>query len=93
MNVHDLVLETPDPAPRKVDEITLDGPELQKKIEWEQESKRRKKLWRGLIGKDPGYGRFWESLSRVCQVPDTPERWKLTFSLIRTPISVLGLIR
>jgi hypothetical protein len=92
-NVHDLVLETPYPAPKKVGEIALSGPQLQKKIEWEQESKRRKKLWRGLIGKDPGYGRFWESLSRACQLPDTPERSKLTFSLIRTPTSVPGLVR
>lgn len=30
------------------------------------ESKRRKQLWRGLIGKDPGFGQSWKSLSRVC---------------------------
>ena len=33
---------------------------------WEEEAKRRKQLWRGLIGKYPGYGHFWEHLSRVC---------------------------
>lgn len=34
-------------------------------MDWQVEAKRRKQLWRGLIGKDPGFGRFWEKLSRV----------------------------
>lgn len=35
------------------------------KERWEEEARRRKQLWRGLIGKDPGYGQFWHCLARV----------------------------
>jgi hypothetical protein len=67
MQVHAIVLETPYPAARiphglqTEEEVALE----KEKTDWERECKRRKKLWRGLIGKDPGYGRFWDSLSRV----------------------------
>jgi hypothetical protein len=38
---------------------------VHKPIEWEAESRRRKQLWRVLIGKDPGFGQFWKKLPRV----------------------------
>jgi len=70
MQVHAIVLETPYPPARVPEGVrTEEEVALEKeKTDWERECKRRKKLWRGLIGKDPGYGRFWDSLSRVCQL-------------------------
>jgi hypothetical protein len=73
IQVHAIVLETPYP-PARVPEVVQSEEEVaqeKEKTDWERECKRRKKLWRGLIGKDPGYGRFWDSLSRVCQLTDT----------------------
>lgn len=43
--------------------------EAQAGADWQAEGKRRKQLWRGLIGKDPGFGQFWETLSRVSTSP------------------------
>jgi hypothetical protein len=73
MQVHAIVLETPYP-PARVPEAVQSEQEVaqeKEKTDWERKCKRRKKLWRGLIGKDPGYGRFWDSLSRVCQLTGT----------------------
>jgi hypothetical protein len=73
IQVHAIVLETPYP-PARVPEVVQSEPEVaqeKEKTDWERECKRRKKLWRGLIGKDPEYGRFWDSLSRVCQLLKT----------------------
>jgi hypothetical protein len=70
MQVHAIVLETPYP-PARVPEVVQSEEEVaqeKEKADWERECRRRKKLWRGLIGKDPGYGRFWDSLTRVCQL-------------------------
>jgi len=69
MQVHQVVLETPYP-PMRVPEkdVLVDESVSQERIDWEQEAKRRKQLWRGLIGKDPGYGQFWDSLRRVSQL-------------------------
>jgi hypothetical protein len=64
--VHHVVLETPYPPARVEREAIQPAKEIQQdNLDWEQESKRRKQLWRRLIGKDPGYGQFWETLSRV----------------------------
>jgi hypothetical protein len=73
------VLETPYPPARvPLDNIHNEEDEVAEraKADWEMECKRRKKLWRGLIGKDPGYGRFWDTLSRVSQLR-APVRIKL----------------
>ena len=72
VQVHQVVLETPYP-PMRVSEkdVLVDESVSQERIDWEQEAKRRKQLWRGLIGKDPGYGRFWNSLPRVSQLADS----------------------
>jgi hypothetical protein len=73
MHVHAIVLETPCPPTRALEGAQTEEEVAQEKekTDWERECKRRKKLWRGLIGKDPGYGRFWDSLSRVCQLQRT----------------------
>ena len=70
MQVQAIVLETPYPPARIPDRVMSaeDVAQEKEKTDWERECKRRKKLWRGLIGKDPGYGRFWDSLSRVRQL-------------------------
>jgi len=70
MPVHAIVLETPYPPARVPEGVRTEEEVAQEKekTDWERVCKRRKKLWRGLIGKDPGYGRFWHSLSRVCQL-------------------------
>lgn len=72
MQVHAIVLETPYPPARVLEGVQTEEEVAQEKekTDWERECKRRKKLWRGLVGKDPGYGRFWDSLSRVCQLTD-----------------------
>jgi hypothetical protein len=73
IQVHAIVLETPYP-PAMVPEGVQTEEEVAQEKEttgWERECKRRKKLWRGLIGKDPGYGRFWDSLPRVCRLAGT----------------------
>ena len=33
---------------------------------WAEEAKRRKQLWRGMIERDKGYGRMWDSIPMVC---------------------------
>ena len=73
MQVHAIVLETPYPPARALEGVQTEEEVAQEKekTDWERECKRRKKLWRGLIGKDPGYGKFWDSLSRVCQLQRT----------------------
>ena len=72
VQVHQVVLETPYP-PMRVPEkdVLVDESVSQERIDWEHEATRRKQLWRGLIGKDPGYGQFWASLPRVSQLADS----------------------
>jgi hypothetical protein len=66
VQAQDVVLDTPYPPvrtegeKRKAEQLSQ-----QEKMDWEKESKRRKQLWRGLIGQDPAYGQFWETLTRV----------------------------
>lgn len=70
VQVHAIVLETPYPPARLTETPVPSEEEVaqeKEKTDWERECKRRKKLWRGLIGKDPGYGRFWDTLTRVHQ--------------------------
>jgi len=69
-----IVLETPYPPSRiPLETVQTEGEGLLERVkaDWERECKRRKKLWRGLIGKDPGYGRFWDTLTRVRQPTST----------------------
>jgi len=76
MQDHQVVLETPYPPMRAPGKgVLVDESVSQERIEWEQEAKRRKQLWRGLIGKDPGYGEFWASLPRVSQLADSCCTW------------------
>jgi hypothetical protein len=76
---HNIVLETPYPPIKvavEVKDVLVDEEISQERIDWEQESKRRKRLWRGLIGKDPGYGQFWDTLPRVSQLSKLVYRCK-----------------
>jgi hypothetical protein len=66
VQAQDVVLDTPYPPvwtageKRKAEQLSQ-----QEKMDWEKESKRRKQLWRGIIGQDLAYGQFWETLTRV----------------------------
>lgn len=53
------------PSPLAATPIAISPVDRNEPEAWEREAKRRKQLWRGLIGKDPGYGLFWAHLSRV----------------------------
>jgi hypothetical protein len=66
VQAQDIVLDTPYPPGRTAgEECKAEQLSQQEKMDWEQESKRRKQLWRGSIGQDSGYGQFWETLTRV----------------------------